>query len=264
MKDPMQQLVEIQQLMLSTMASLSQVMGGTLPESVQKYIESLNQIPTGVNTTVTTSYAPGSGASAPGSGSSSDYAYTQGYTASYGASPNPIPAARGFGPVIAPNLGGGLGPLIQTHAGEGVLVVPRKRMTAGGFIGAASGYGLVNANGTYAGGSTNQNGPSRPTINMNGSASSGYDSSGINPSAGGLGKKLDDLASAVADLAKVQPVQLQFNPQSNVTVPTQGGSDPVEVAAAFTRAMQDRVNPEMLNVLGRFMDARTQKQQRGR
>jgi hypothetical protein len=36
---------------------------------------------------------------------------------------------------MAPNMGGGLGPMIQTHAGEGVLIIPKKK------FGAAQGLG---------------------------------------------------------------------------------------------------------------------------
>lgn len=49
-----------------------------------------------------------------------------------------VQAARGFGPMIAPNLGGGLGPRIQTHPGEMVWVLPRE-MQPGGMISAAKG-----------------------------------------------------------------------------------------------------------------------------
>jgi len=49
-----------------------------------------------------------------------------------------VQAARGFGPLITPNLGGGLGPRIQTHPGEMVWVLPRE-MQPGGMISAAKG-----------------------------------------------------------------------------------------------------------------------------
>jgi len=48
-------------------------------------------------------------------------------------------AASGFGPMITPNLGHGLGPRIQTHPGELAMVIPRSRMGASGLLSAASG-----------------------------------------------------------------------------------------------------------------------------
>jgi hypothetical protein len=50
-----------------------------------------------------------------------------------------VPAASGFGPVITPNLGGGLGPLIQTHPQELAMVIPKSKMGPGGLLQAASG-----------------------------------------------------------------------------------------------------------------------------
>jgi hypothetical protein len=50
-----------------------------------------------------------------------------------------IPAARGLGPVKMPNMGGGLGPLIQTHAGELALILPAHMARRGGIIHAARG-----------------------------------------------------------------------------------------------------------------------------
>lgn len=50
-----------------------------------------------------------------------------------------VPAAGGFGPMVTPDLGGGLGPLIQTHPGELAMVIPRSRMGRDGFMSAASG-----------------------------------------------------------------------------------------------------------------------------
>lgn len=51
-----------------------------------------------------------------------------------------IPSASGFGPRVAPNMGGGLGPLIQTHAGELVWVLPAALSRKGGIVHAAKGY----------------------------------------------------------------------------------------------------------------------------
>ncbi len=48
-------------------------------------------------------------------------------------------AARGFGPMITPNLGGGFGPRIQTHAGEYAMVIPRSRVGPEGILSAATG-----------------------------------------------------------------------------------------------------------------------------
>lgn len=42
----------------------------------------------------------------------------------------PFHAQRGLDPVILPHMGGGLGPMIQTHPGELALVVPRSRVGA--------------------------------------------------------------------------------------------------------------------------------------
>jgi hypothetical protein len=50
-----------------------------------------------------------------------------------------IPAAAGFGPMITPNMGGGLGPLIQTHPGELAMVIPRSRVGQDGILSAAGG-----------------------------------------------------------------------------------------------------------------------------
>jgi hypothetical protein len=50
-----------------------------------------------------------------------------------------VPAAGGFGPMITPNLGGGLGPRIQTHPGELAMVIPRSKMGPGALISAANG-----------------------------------------------------------------------------------------------------------------------------
>jgi hypothetical protein len=41
--------------------------------------------------------------------------------------------------MITPNLGGGLGPRIQTHPGELAMVIPRSKMGPGGLLSAASG-----------------------------------------------------------------------------------------------------------------------------
>jgi hypothetical protein len=49
-------------------------------------------------------------------------------------------AAKGFGPVITPNLGGGLGPLIQTHPGELVWIVPKSDLGSA-MVSAAGGLG---------------------------------------------------------------------------------------------------------------------------
>jgi hypothetical protein len=66
--------------------------------------------------------------------------------------PEPVYAAGGFGPGVMPNMGGGLGPMIQTHAGEGALVVPRSQMSGsgGGFIGALE--GMASGGGASSGG----------------------------------------------------------------------------------------------------------------
>ena len=52
-------------------------------------------------------------------------------------------AALGFGPMITPNLGGGLGPVIQTHAREFAMVIPASRMGRDGLINAATGLATV-------------------------------------------------------------------------------------------------------------------------
>jgi hypothetical protein len=58
-------------------------------------------------------------------------------------SPDPLMAAKGYGPIIVPNMGRGRGPLIQTHAGEGVLIVPRAHVgRMPGVFGAARGFGF--------------------------------------------------------------------------------------------------------------------------
>lgn len=64
-----------------------------------------------------------------------------GAASGFGIPSSPLPVSgRGFyAPATVPNMGGGLGPLIQTHAGEKVLVVPKGKK--GGFFGAARGYG---------------------------------------------------------------------------------------------------------------------------
>lgn len=65
-------------------------------------------------------------------------------------SPDTIGAARGYGPIVVPNLGRGLGPRIQTHAGEGVLIVPRAhvgRMPT--VFGAARGFGFSRDTGDF-------------------------------------------------------------------------------------------------------------------
>lgn len=65
MKDPMEELVEIQKIQLEIMAALVKVMGGALPAAVQAYIDKLNAIPSHVNTTVNRNYTqsgdPGDG-----------------------------------------------------------------------------------------------------------------------------------------------------------------------------------------------------------
>jgi hypothetical protein len=52
---------------------------------------------------------------------------------------SPFHAASGLGPAIMPDVGGGLGPLIQTHAGEAALIIPRNRSNRRWFIHAAGG-----------------------------------------------------------------------------------------------------------------------------
>jgi hypothetical protein len=53
----------------------------------------------------------------------------------FGSSPMPLNGRGPYSPAMAPNMGGGLGPMIQTHAGEGVLIIPKKK------FGAAQGLG---------------------------------------------------------------------------------------------------------------------------
>ena len=72
MKDPMEELVEIQKIQLEIMAALVKVMGGSLPSAVQAYIDKLNAIPSHVNTTVNRDYThsgdPGGGGGDGGDG----------------------------------------------------------------------------------------------------------------------------------------------------------------------------------------------------
>lgn len=44
------------------------------------------------------------------------------------SSPNPITGSGPYAPSVVPDMGGGLGPVVQTHAGEGLLVVPKSKM----------------------------------------------------------------------------------------------------------------------------------------
>ena len=50
-----------------------------------------------------------------------------------------VHAARGLGPVRMPNMGRGLGPIIQTHAGELAWILPASLSRRGGLIHAAKG-----------------------------------------------------------------------------------------------------------------------------
>ena len=54
-----------------------------------------------------------------------------------------VSAALGFGPMITPDMGGGLGPVIQTHANELAMVIPRSRMGRDGIISAAGGLATM-------------------------------------------------------------------------------------------------------------------------
>lgn len=66
-----------------------------------------------------------------------------------------VPAAGGFGPMITPNLGRGLGPRIQTHPGELAMVIPRSKMGPGGILSAARGvYSDLGRGGRARGGSS--------------------------------------------------------------------------------------------------------------
>lgn len=123
LKDPMDELVEVQKLMLEAVAALTKAFGGDLPESVQKYIDKLKQIPS----------VPGP----PGSEG--------------GASPQPpkgddLPGAQyGASGLFHPSLPHGPlpdgGTLFVGHPGEGVLFRP------GGFgsgnTGVTGGGGFV-------------------------------------------------------------------------------------------------------------------------
>jgi hypothetical protein len=78
-----------------------------------------------------------------------------GGTGKYGS--GDVGAALGFGPMITPNLGGGLGPRIQTHPGELAMVIPRSKMGPGGILSAARGvYADVGRGGRARGGSSTQ------------------------------------------------------------------------------------------------------------
>lgn len=94
---------------------------GKLIDKIDLFVSKLLGVPPNVNTNVTTTFT---GGDVPGS-------------------PYPIPAASGFGPMVAPNMGRGLGPLVQTHAGEGILVVPKHKMKGKVpfFFHAAGGFG---------------------------------------------------------------------------------------------------------------------------
>jgi len=54
-----------------------------------------------------------------------------------------VSAALGFGPMITPDMGGGLGPVIQTHARELAMVIPASRLGRDGLISAAGGLATV-------------------------------------------------------------------------------------------------------------------------
>jgi TP901 family phage tail tape measure protein len=57
-----------------------------------------------------------------------------------GMRPSPHPVRGGtLGPIEAPNMGNGLGPRIQTHAGEGILIVPKGLQQRGGGFGDVTG-----------------------------------------------------------------------------------------------------------------------------
>ena len=133
-------------------------------------------------------------------------------------SPSPTGAASGWGPSIAPNLGGGLGPLIQTHAGEGILVVPRSRVRRGGLFGAERGFGDRPGPGGDHGGPGDRPGPGGGGGTGGGSGSGGI--GGGNGLPGALGS-IEEGQQAVAaalraliarpDIQVAMPVAVQVD-----------------------------------------------------
>ncbi len=111
LKTPQEEMIEVQQLMLQTVAALTAAFGGTLPAAVQEYIDALNEIPDIPGPPSTGQQGNGgSGGKKGDSGQSGFFAESL--------------ASKGFA--------GGERPF-TLHEGEGALIVPRGQ---GGITGA--------------------------------------------------------------------------------------------------------------------------------
>lgn len=85
MKDPMEELVEIQKIQLQIMAELVKVFGGSLPESVRAYLAELDKIPAKKTTEVETRYTrTGDSGEGGGDGRGDDAGGPQNYAGSLG------------------------------------------------------------------------------------------------------------------------------------------------------------------------------------
>lgn len=108
LEDPMKEQLEVQRLMLEAIAALTVAFGKTLPESVQKYIDKLNDIP---NVGGPTGYE-GSGGARPPRDEGLDSPGTGYATGYYNESMPPGPLPGGGTPMTV-------------HPGEEVSVIPR-------------------------------------------------------------------------------------------------------------------------------------------
>jgi hypothetical protein len=143
-----------------------------------------------------------------------------------GAGGGAIHAAKGLGPVKMPNMGGGLGPLIQTHADELALILPAHMARRGGLLHAAK--GVFDDDGGGGGGSRTGGG---------GGGGGTGDATTTTPT-GGEGAAAE-LAEAISELAQAQPIQI--NAPTTVQIVDQSVVKTVEGQRAFGRHVVSEV-----------------------
>lgn len=136
----------------------------------------------------------------------------------------PTGAAQGIGPMMTRDLGGGLGPLIQTHPGELVWVLP-KALAKGGIISAARGIGSVDDDERRGGGGGGGS--------SSGSGASGDGTSGGSSDYGGAAPSLDAIVAAVS--ASVTAA-VRNRPEVNLQVTQQLTESPFASAESKSEA----------------------------
>jgi hypothetical protein len=135
-----------------------------------------------------------------------------------------IHAAKGLGPVKMPNMGGGLGPLIQTHPDELALILPAHMARRGGLMHAAKGV-FDDVEDRRGGG-------------WSGPGTGGGGTGDATTPTGGEGAAAE-LAEAISELAQAQPIQI--NAPTTVQIVDQSVVKTVEGQRAFGRHVVSEV-----------------------